>query len=66
MAGSTTRPIRSKPYNPGPNMDFYALGIIFLGISTTVGAIELRRDVLRVPRAGNVDQPHADSRVGND
>ena len=26
-------------YNAGLNMDFYALGLIFLGISTTVGAI---------------------------
>ena len=27
-----------KAFSPGPNMDFYALGMIFLGISTTVGA----------------------------
>ena len=27
-----------KPYNPGLNMDFYGLGMIFLGVSTTAGA----------------------------
>ncbi len=31
-------PYTSKPYNPGPNIDIYALGMIVLGISTTVGA----------------------------
>jgi heme/copper-type cytochrome/quinol oxidase subunit 1 len=28
-------PYALEPYNPGLNMDFYALGMIFLGISTT-------------------------------
>ncbi|MEA2779726.1 MAG: cytochrome c oxidase subunit [Rhodospirillaceae bacterium] len=32
-------PYASRPYNPGPNIDFYALGMILLGISTTVGAV---------------------------
>lgn len=31
-------PYASRDYNPGLNMDFYSLGMIFLGISTTVGA----------------------------
>jgi cytochrome c oxidase subunit I len=31
-------PLASRPYNPGMNMDFYSLGMIFLGVSTTVGA----------------------------
>jgi cytochrome c oxidase subunit I len=31
-------PLSSREYNPGMNMDFYALGMIFLGISTSVGA----------------------------
>ena len=31
-------PYALKEFNPGPNMDFYALGMIFLGISTTVGS----------------------------
>ena len=31
-------PLAEKPYNPGINEDFYAIGMIFLGISTTVGA----------------------------
>src|SRR6201992_351434 len=31
-------PYASRPYNPGLNEDFYSLGMVFLGISTTVGA----------------------------
>ncbi len=31
-------PYALKPYSPGVNMDIYALGMILLGISTTVGA----------------------------
>jgi cytochrome c oxidase subunit 1/cytochrome c oxidase subunit I+III len=34
-------PLALKRYNPGPNVDFYALALIFNGISTTVGAINL-------------------------
>jgi cytochrome c oxidase subunit I len=32
-------PYASREFNPGINIDFYALGNIFLGISTTAGAI---------------------------
>ena len=31
-------PYASRPYNPGLNEDFYSLGMVFLGIATTVGA----------------------------
>ncbi|MDP9082187.1 MAG: cytochrome c oxidase subunit I [Pseudomonadota bacterium] len=31
-------PYASRDYNPGINQDVYALGMVFLGISTTVGA----------------------------
>jgi cytochrome c oxidase subunit I len=31
-------PYASKAFNPGLNEDFYALGMVFLGISVTVGA----------------------------
>ena len=31
-------PYASRDYNPGLNEEFYALGMVFLGISTTVGA----------------------------
>lgn len=40
------------PYSPGPNMDFYALGMIFLGVSTTVGAINFVVTVLRMRAPG--------------
>jgi cytochrome c oxidase subunit I len=31
-------PLAERDFNPGMNEDFYAVGMIFLGISTTVGA----------------------------
>lgn len=31
-------PYSSKTYNPGPNIDVYALGMVLLGISTSVGS----------------------------
>jgi cytochrome c oxidase subunit I len=32
-------PMTDPAYSPGLNLDFYALGLTFLGISTTVGAV---------------------------
>jgi cytochrome c oxidase subunit 1/cytochrome c oxidase subunit I+III len=32
-------PLASKAYSPGPGIDFYALSLLFVGISTTFGAI---------------------------
>ena len=32
-------PLASKAYSPGPGIDFYALSLLFVGISTTAGAI---------------------------
>jgi len=32
-------PNTSRPYDPGINMDVFALGLVFLGISTVVGAV---------------------------
>src|SRR5215217_3471130 len=34
-------PLALLRYDPGLNVDFYALGLIFTGISTTIGAINL-------------------------
>ncbi len=31
-------PLSTRAYTPGPGLDFYALGLLFLTISTTVGA----------------------------
>ena len=39
-------------FSPGPNMDFYALGMIFLGVSTTVGAANFVVTVLRMRAPG--------------
>src|ERR1700704_5849856 len=32
-------PLSDSVYSTGPNIDFYALGLIFVGISTTAGSI---------------------------
>lgn len=45
-------PYASRAYNPGVNIDFYALGIIFLGLSTTVGAINFVVTVMRLRAPG--------------
>lgn len=45
-------PYASTAYNPGPNIDFYALGLIFLGISTTVGAVNFVVTFLRMRAPG--------------
>ena len=45
-------PLASRPYNPGMNIDFYALGMIFLGVSTTVGAANFIVTFLRTRAPG--------------
>jgi cytochrome c oxidase subunit 1/cytochrome c oxidase subunit I+III len=45
-------PLAARPYNGGPNIDFYALGMILLGISTTVGAINFVVTFLRMRAPG--------------
>ncbi|MGR3757603.1 MAG: cbb3-type cytochrome c oxidase subunit I, partial [Tranquillimonas sp.] len=45
-------PYSLREYNPGMNMDFYALGMIFLGISTTVGSINFVITLLRTRAPG--------------
>ena len=51
-AGSTTRRMRCVPFNPGPNIDFYALANILLGISTTLGSINFIVTLLRMRAPG--------------
>jgi cytochrome c oxidase subunit 1/cytochrome c oxidase subunit I+III len=45
-------PYASAQFNPGLNMDFYSLGMIFLGVSTTVGAINFIVTFLRMRAPG--------------
>ncbi|MEF2073617.1 cytochrome c oxidase subunit I [Consotaella sp. CSK11QG-6] len=45
-------PYALKEFNPGPNMDFYALGMIFLGVSTSVGAANFVVTFLRCRAPG--------------
>lgn len=45
-------PNAERDFNPGLNMDFYALGMIFLGVSTTVGAINFVVTFLRMRAPG--------------
>jgi cytochrome c oxidase subunit I len=32
-------PMTARAYSPGVNIDFYTLGLVYLGISTTIGAV---------------------------
>ena len=45
-------PYALRPYNPGPNIDFYALANILLGISTTLGSINFIVTLLRMRAPG--------------
>jgi cytochrome c oxidase subunit I+III len=45
-------PYAARAYNGGPNIDFYSLGMILLGISTTVGSINFVVTFLRLRAPG--------------
>ena len=45
-------PYAARAYNAGPNIDFYALGMVLLGISTTAGAINFAVTFLRLRAPG--------------
>ena len=45
-------PYALKPYNPGLNQDFYSLGMVFLGIATTIGAANFMVTALRTRAPG--------------
>jgi len=45
-------PFTEKPYSPGLGMDFFALGLIFLTISTTGGAINFIVSIFRLRAPG--------------
>jgi cytochrome c oxidase subunit I len=45
-------PLASRTYDPGLNIDFYTLGLIFLGISTSAGAVNLIVSILKLRAPG--------------
>ncbi|MBI2710913.1 MAG: cytochrome c oxidase subunit I [Actinobacteria bacterium] len=45
-------PLTSSAYSPGKGMDFWAIGVTFLGISTTVGAINFIVTIMRMRAPG--------------
>jgi cytochrome c oxidase subunit I len=45
-------PYAARAYNAGPNIDFYSLGMVLLGISTTVGSINFIVTFLRMRAPG--------------
>lgn len=45
-------PLTDKPYSSGVNLDVYSLGLLFLGVSTTIGAINFIVTVLKLRAPG--------------
>jgi cytochrome c oxidase subunit I+III len=45
-------PLNTKTYDPGLNADFYALGLIFNGLSTTAGAINFIVTIFKLRAPG--------------
>jgi cytochrome c oxidase subunit 1/cytochrome c oxidase subunit I+III len=45
-------PLSIQPFSTGPNIDFYAIGLLFLGISTTVGAVNFIVTILKLRAPG--------------
>ena len=45
-------PLTSKPYSSGINIDFWGLGVIFVGISTTVGAVNFIVSIFKMRAPG--------------
>ena len=45
-------PLASRPYNPDWNVDIYSLGMIFLGVSTTAGAVNFMATAFRTRAPG--------------
>ncbi len=45
-------PLVSKSYSPGHNIDFWGLGVVFVGISTTVGAINFIVTIFKLRAPG--------------
>jgi cytochrome c oxidase subunit I len=45
-------PLANRQYNPGLNEDFYSLGMVFLGVSTTVGALNFVVTFLKMRAPG--------------
>jgi cytochrome c oxidase subunit I+III len=45
-------PLALKPFNPGRNIDFYALGLIFNGVSSTAAAINFIVTIFKLRASG--------------
>src|SRR4051812_22939994 len=45
-------PLASRQFSPGPNIDFYCLGIIFVGISTTATAVNFIVTIFKLRAPG--------------
>jgi cytochrome c oxidase subunit I+III len=45
-------PLSGASYSTGPNIDFYAIGLLFLGIATTAGAVNSIVSILKLRAPG--------------
>ncbi|GAA5534188.1 cytochrome c oxidase subunit I [Deinococcus aluminii] len=45
-------PLTTRQYSPGPGLDFWSLGLLFLGIATTIGAANFIVTILKLRAPG--------------
>jgi len=45
-------PLASREFSPGPNIDFYALGLVFASVATTASAVNVIVTILRLRAPG--------------
>src|SRR4051795_196235 len=51
-AGSNYVPLASKEFTPGKNIDFYALGLIFTGVATTLTSVNFITTIFKLRAPG--------------
>ena len=58
-------PLSSSEYSAGLGLDYWAIGVTFLGVATTIGGVNFIVTILRLRAPGHVAQPLAPLLLGH-